>query len=86
MTISLAAECVVRHMKPFRIPYQTSQSLYNWSAVRYFQSKSGSSTNGKITIDGIEKELKTPKNPLYVPQKFGKLLAVFGHMNDPKLK
>lgn len=73
MTISLAAECVVRHMKTFRIPYHTIQSVYNWSAVRNYGTKAPSSTDGKITIDGIEKELKTPKNPLYVPHKFGEL-------------
>lgn len=30
-------------------------------------------SDGKITIDGITKELIRPKNPLFVPQKFGKM-------------
>lgn len=29
-------------------------------------------TDGKITIDGISKELIKPTNPLFVPQKFRK--------------
>ena len=31
-------------------------------------------TNGKVTIDGITKELKEPLNPEFVPQKFCKSL------------
>lgn len=30
-------------------------------------------TDGKITIDGITKDLIKPNNPLFVPQKFGEL-------------
>lgn len=31
-------------------------------------------TDGKITIDGISKELIKPNNPLFVPRKFRKLI------------
>lgn len=70
MTIALITLGITRHMRTFRIPYHKPRSPYNWRVTRTFQSHS-SAIDGKITIDGIEKKLKIPENPLYVPQKFG---------------
>lgn len=32
--------------------------------------------DGKITIDGVEKDLKAPQNPEFVPRKFGMCLDI----------
>lgn len=42
----------------------------NWLSLR--SQYRTISTDGKITIDGISKDLIKPNNPLFVPQKFRK--------------
>lgn len=78
MTISLMTHTILRHMHPLRAPYHRIRSPSGWGRSIHLGS---SATIGKITINGIEKELKRPVNPLYVPQKFGEfanMLVLFG--------
>lgn len=42
----------------------------NWLSIR--PNTRMIATDGKITIDGISKDLIKPQNPLFVPQKFRK--------------
>lgn len=71
MTISLATMHVLQGLKTFRSSYQKTQSLHNWGPIKQYRWRYEEDSS-KITIDGIEKDLKTPKDPLYVPYKFGK--------------
>lgn len=48
----------------------SSQFRRNWLNIKP-QYRSIAS-DGRITIDGITKEIIRPKNPLFVPLKFGK--------------
>lgn len=50
---------------------KSSKNLYVPHQYRRFTS------DGKITIDGIVKDLHSPKNPLFVPKKFGKKFKSF---------
>lgn len=71
MTISIATVRAVQHLKILRYSYQKTQSLCSSGAIRKFHKRFEADST-KITIDGIEKNLKTPKDPLYVPYKFSK--------------
>ncbi|XP_031637278.1 von Willebrand factor A domain-containing protein 8 [Contarinia nasturtii] len=57
-----ALRCAIRTNVNWRLRSSNFRPIYRTLA-----------TDGKITIDGISKDLIKPKNPLFVPQKFLKL-------------
>lgn len=61
-------------MQTIKYLLKSNTSLHchrNWSLIKPQYRTIAS--DGRITIDGISKEITQPKNPLFVPQKFGML-------------
>lgn len=75
MSIIIACGIVLRRINTLRCTCIATFPLNRLANVNYQLGLRSIATDGKITIDGITKSLKKPKNPFFVPQKFCKYIA-----------
>lgn len=68
----IACEHILQRVNKFRLNFRTKFPSNRIANINYHIGVKSISSDGTITIDGIQKTLKKPENPLFVPRKFGK--------------